>query len=70
VRFLSCFDHNVRFFASMLSLGGIRVHRACTVEAADFLLLATRGTVLVMDTTFLDGSWGDALAMIGKYIPW
>ena len=61
--FLSCFDHNARFFASMLGQGGIRLHRACTVEMADFLLLATRGTVLVSDTTFLDGSWEDALAM-------
>ena len=61
--FLSCFDHNAQFFASMLGPGGIRLHRACTVEMADFLLLATRGTVLVSDTTFLDGSWEDALAM-------
>ena len=61
--FLSCFDHNARFFASMLGQGGIRLHLACTVEMADFLLLATRGTVLLSDTTFLDGSWEDALAM-------
>jgi DNA-binding NtrC family response regulator len=61
--FLSCFDHNVRFFASMLCIEGIRLHCACTVEMADFLLLATRGTVFVTDTAFLDGSWQDALAM-------
>lgn len=61
--FLSCFDHNACFLASMLRAGGIRLHRACTVGMADFLLLATRGTVLVSDTTFLDGSWEDALAM-------
>jgi DNA-binding NtrC family response regulator len=67
--FLSCFDHNAQFFASMLGPGGIRLHRACTVEMADFLLLATRGTVLVSDTTFLDGSWEDALAMIRTVHP-
>ena len=67
--FLSCFDHNVQFFASMLGLTGIRLHSACTVEAADFLLLAAQATVLVVDTTFLDGSWEDALAMIGQVHP-
>lgn len=67
--FLSCFDHNLRFYASMLGLAGIRLHRACTVEAADFQLLATGATVLVLDTTFLDGSWQDALAMIGQAHP-
>jgi DNA-binding NtrC family response regulator len=36
---------------------------------ADFLLLATHGTVLVTDTTFLDGSWEDALAMTAQVHP-
>jgi DNA-binding NtrC family response regulator len=67
--FLSCFDHNALFLASMLGQGGIRLHRAHTAEMADFLLLATRGTVLVSDTTFLDGSWEDALAMIRTFHP-
>ena len=67
--FLSCFDHNALFLASMLCQAGIRLHRAHTAEMADFLLLATRGTVLVLDTTFLDGSWEDALAMIGQVHP-
>ena len=67
--FLSCFDHDVMFFASMLCRGGIRLHRADTLEVADLLLLATRGTVLLLDTTFLDGSWADALAMIGNEYP-
>jgi DNA-binding NtrC family response regulator len=67
--FLSCFDHSVLFLASMLGQGGIRLHRAHTLEVADFLLLATRGTVLVLDTTFLDGSWEDALAMTAQAHP-
>ena len=67
--FLSCFDHNALFLASMLGQGGIRLHRAHTLEMADFLLLATRGTVLVLDTTFLDGSWEDALALTAQMHP-
>jgi DNA-binding NtrC family response regulator len=67
--FLSCFDHDVRFFASMLGQARIRVHHASTLEMADFLLLATRGTVLVLDPTFLDGSWRDAQAMIRQFHP-
>ena len=67
--FLSCFEHNALFLASMLGQAGIRLHRAQTAEMADFMLLATRGTVLVLDTTFLDGSWEDALAMIGQVHP-
>jgi DNA-binding NtrC family response regulator len=66
--FLSCFEHNVLFVASILGQG-IRVHHADTVEMADLLLLATGGTVLLADTTFLDGSWEDALAMAGSVHP-
>jgi DNA-binding NtrC family response regulator len=53
----------------MLCIEGIRLHCACTVEMADFLLVATRGTVFVSDATFLDGSWHDALAMIRSVHP-
>jgi len=67
--FLSCFAHKVLFFASVLGQGSIRVHHADTVEMADLLLLATGGTVLLADTTFLDGSWEDALAMAGSVHP-
>ncbi|HEY1496683.1 MAG TPA: hypothetical protein VGF49_19145 [Candidatus Solibacter sp.] len=67
--FLSCFDHDVLFLASMLGHARIRVHHASTLEAADFLLLATHGTVLVLDPTFLDGSWPDALAMVREFHP-
>jgi DNA-binding NtrC family response regulator len=67
--FLSCFDYNALFLASMLGQGGIRLHRAHTAEMADFLLLATQATVLVLDTTFLDGSWEDALGMTAQVHP-
>jgi DNA-binding NtrC family response regulator len=62
--FLSCFDHDVLFFAGLLGCGGIRLHRADTLEVADFLLLTTSATVFFVDTVFLDGSWEEALAMV------
>lgn len=55
--------------AALLAQDGIRLHHATTLEAADFMLLATGGTTLIVDTTFLDGSWEDALAMIGSLHP-
>jgi DNA-binding NtrC family response regulator len=48
----------------MLGPGRIHVHCAQTLEMADFLLLASGATVLVVDTNFLDGSWRDALEMM------
>src|SRR3954470_11643640 len=67
--FLSCFDHEVQFFASMLASARIRVHCAATLEVADFLLIATQGTALIVDTVFLDGSWRDALVMLARFHP-
>jgi DNA-binding NtrC family response regulator len=67
--FLSCFDHDVLFFASLLGQAHIRVHHASTLELADFLLLATGATVLLTDATFLDGSWVEALALARKFHP-
>ena len=66
---LSCFEPEVIFLASMLGQARIRLHRAETIEMADFLLLATGGTVLLADTTFLDGSWEGALSMIENAHP-
>jgi DNA-binding NtrC family response regulator len=67
--FLSCFERDVRFYAGLLACSGIRVHLADTVEMADFLLVATGGTVLLADAVFLDGSWEDALAMMRNVHP-
>ncbi|MCU1232395.1 MAG: hypothetical protein JWP63_362 [Candidatus Solibacter sp.] len=53
----------------MLGPSQIRVHGAQTLEMADFLLLATGGTVLLMDTQFADGEWRDALAMTRRVHP-
>jgi DNA-binding NtrC family response regulator len=67
--FLSCFEHEVTFYASMLGNSGIRLHRAETVAHADFTLLATGATVLVTDQEFLDGTWSDALDMMAASHP-
>jgi DNA-binding response OmpR family regulator len=67
--FLSGFDHDVRVFTSMLGPGRISVHGARTIEMADFLLLATGGTVLVLDAHFPDGDWRDALALMRSVHP-
>jgi DNA-binding NtrC family response regulator len=66
---LSCFEHEFLFFASMLGAARIRLHRAETIEMADFPLLATGGTVLITDAAFLDGSWKDAVQMIENVHP-
>ncbi len=67
--FLSCFEHDVRFYAGLLAHSGIRLHRADTLEMADFLLLAASGSVLLLDPVFLDGSWEDALLMMRRVHP-
>lgn len=62
--FLSCFRSNIEFLQHLLSFSGIRIHRADTLEQADFLLTVTGSTVLISDTIFLDGAWQDALDML------
>ena len=66
---LSCFDQDAGFWATMLSESGIRLHRADSLEKADFLLLATGATVLLSDLSFLDGSWEHAAAMVQNVHP-
>lgn len=66
---LTCFDSNVRFWASLFGSGGIRVHQAQTLDQADFLLTVTAATVLVMDVVFLDGSWDQAVTMLAQCHP-
>jgi DNA-binding NtrC family response regulator len=66
---LSCFEHEGEFFASLLGQARIHLHRASTLEMADFLLMATQATVLISDPAFLDGSWRDVLAMTARFHP-
>ena len=67
--FLTCFRSEFSVLAIVLQYSRIRLHRADTLEEADFLLSATAGTVLVSDILFLDGSWRDALSMAGEVHP-
>jgi len=66
---LSCFADDVRFLATLLGLSRIRLHRADTLDEADFLITATGATVLVTDSRFLDGSWQHAAEMLRQRHP-
>jgi len=61
--YLTCFQSEFSILALVLQYSGIRMHRADTLEEADFLLTVTGSTVLLSDVAFLDGSWRDALRM-------
>jgi DNA-binding NtrC family response regulator len=67
--FLTCFDSDFHFFANVLLGSGIRMHRAETLEQADFLLTVTGGTVLLTDVSFLDGFWDEAVDMLAQFHP-
>lgn len=67
--YLTCFRSEFSALAIILQYSGIRMHRAETLEEADFLLTVTASTVLLSDITFLDGSWHDALLMAGQVHP-
>ena len=58
-----------RLGANVLLGSEIRMHRAETLEQADFLLTVTGGTVLLTDASFLDGFWDDAIDMLAHFHP-
>jgi DNA-binding NtrC family response regulator len=67
--FLTCFESDFQFLANVLPGSGIRMHRAETLEQADFLLTVTGGTVLLTDVSFLDGFWDEAADMLAQSHP-
>jgi DNA-binding NtrC family response regulator len=67
--YLTCFDSEFSVLAILLQYSGIRLHRADTLEKADFLLTVTAGSVLLSDVVFLDGDWRDALRLISGLHP-
>ncbi len=67
--FLTCFDSDFDFLANVLPGSAIRMHRAETLEQADFLLTVTGGTVLLADVAFLDGYWDEAADMLARSHP-
>ncbi len=66
---LTCFTSEFSTWATILGYSRIRLHRAETLEEADFCLTATGATVLLTDVTFLDGTWRDALCMAADKHP-
>jgi DNA-binding NarL/FixJ family response regulator len=66
---LTCFATEFSFLALVLQYSYIRLHRAETVDQADFLLLATGATSFLTDVTFLDGTWCDALRICAENHP-
>jgi DNA-binding NtrC family response regulator len=57
------------FLRNVMGVAGIRMHQAESLEEADFLLTVTGSTVLVTDLIFPDGTWRDALAVLGARHP-
>jgi hypothetical protein len=67
--FITCFSHDIEFCQRLLLYSEIRLHRAETLDEADFLLTVTGSKVLISDPVFLDGSWEDALEMLSRVHP-
>jgi hypothetical protein len=67
--FLTCFENDYRVVGTILAYGGIRIHRAETLDQADFILTVTGGTVVLTDSVFLDGTWEDTLEMCAHLHP-
>jgi DNA-binding NtrC family response regulator len=67
--FLTCFRSDYSFLATVLQYSAIRMHRAETLDEADFLLTVTGATAFLSDVTFPDGTWRDALAMVAEVHP-
>lgn len=67
--YLTCFGFAFDVLATLLPATRIRMHRAETLEQADFLLTVTGGTVLLSDVLYLDGSWEHALDMLARTHP-
>jgi DNA-binding NtrC family response regulator len=67
--FLTCLDSDFAVFHSLMRSYGIRMHRARTLDEADFLLTVTEAAVLLSETVFLDGAWMDAARMLANVHP-
>jgi DNA-binding NtrC family response regulator len=67
--FLTCFRSEFSLLATVLQYSGIRMHRAETLEEADFFLTVTSATAFLSDVNFLDGTWRDALDMAAEMHP-
>ena len=66
---LTAFDDEFTFLKNVLGFAGLRVHRAGSIEQADFLLLVTEAAVLLSDVAMVDCSWHCALRMVRERHP-
>lgn len=64
--FLTSFRSESSSMATVFQYSGVRLHRADSLEEADFLLTVTGAKVFLADVTFLDGNWRDALGMAAE----
>lgn len=64
--FLTGFRSESCFLTTVLHYSGIRVHRADSLEEADFLLTVTESTSFLCDVVFPGGGWRDALLLTGR----
>ena len=67
--YLTCFRSEFSFLATTLNYSRVRMLRAESLDEADFLLTVTGATAFLSDTTFLDGTWRDALDMAAEFHP-
>ena len=67
--FLTCFESDYRVANTLLGYGRVQIHRAQTLDEADFILTVTGATVVLTDSLFLDGTWEDALEMCAHVHP-
>jgi DNA-binding NtrC family response regulator len=67
--FLSSLPCEFTFLRNILGVAGIRLHHAESLEQADFLLTVTESTVLLTDLVFADGTWHDAVEVLGARHP-
>jgi len=66
---LSSFRADFTYLRNVYRLTGIRMHHAESLDEADFLLMVTESTVLIVDAAFADGSWQTALTLLSDRYP-
>jgi DNA-binding NtrC family response regulator len=66
---LTAFDDEFTFLKNVLGFAGLRVHRARSIEQADFLLLVTEAKVLLSDVAMVDCSWRCAMRLVRERYP-
>lgn len=66
---LTLFDGEFDFLKSVLRFAGMYMHRAESLEQADFLLMVTESTVLLSDVALADCSWRSVAQRLNSFHP-